>query len=137
MIGFIIRLIPQTCQLLIIGQKSSKTKLFLFGRANVKALQLQVAHRKMVTVVQFMEYNTFLHVYQLLVSQKIIAEVSEQVEYLSVTPYIQFALEFTSGMALDEYPYHPDDTQYMVGMTVGYKQIVDVAQGNVSLLQLA
>ena len=60
----------------------------------------------------------------------------QDAQHFLVAPHMQFALELPGEMALNEHAHHPDDSENVVGVGVGYVDVVDVTAIDACPLQL-
>ena len=115
------------------GQFGSNTVLLLLRGVDVAPLDCHVAHGESVAVLQLMEDDTLRYPGELLLGEDHVDDGAQDQQHLVVAIDVEMALVV---FALGHHADHPDHAQHMVGVGMGDEEVVEVADGHASALEL-
>ena len=135
-VALVVWLVSQADQPLSVGQVRTETKLLFLCREDVKRLEFQSASLKFLTVLHLTQVDSHTQAGHNLCGQCHAANPVDYLQGLVVPPHPQFSFILSLLHLLRHGTDHPDNSQYMIGVCVGYKNIVNVSHGDTGLFQL-
>ena len=115
------------------GQFGTETILLLLRGVDVEALHTDVAHLELVAIVQFVEDHTLCHLRQLFLGENHVDDGAYHELHLVVAIHMEPTL---IALALRHHAYQPYHAEDVVGVGVGYEEMMNVGDSDVCLFQL-
>ena len=97
-------------------------------------LHTDVAHLELVAIVQFVEDHTLSHLCQLFLSENHVDDCAYHELHLVVAIHMELTLV---ALALRHHAYQPYHAEYVVGVGVGYDEMMYVCDADTCFLQLS